>query len=179
MKNTYKYILFENLHAPISLQGTHYLPKHSVHTSQVISRSPITTIFLCCLGHKENKSALVVQNIMESMALVYFASMVPFDKIKPLIAKRMVSVNDPRVKATFNSLPTPAINRNNAEAIWFTSKRTRHCLKNLHYVDTKCMSLFICRVQVKNESRKDQRACLLSMCINKAPFTFQYLDQIQ
>jgi len=62
---------------------------------------------------------------MKSMALVYFVFMVPFDKIKPLIAKRIVSINDPRVKAAFNSLPTPAINRNSAEAIWFTSKRTR------------------------------------------------------
>ena len=99
--------------------------------------------------------------------------MVPFDRIKPLIAKRMVSINDPSVKAAFNSLPTPARNRNNAEDIWFTSKRTRYCLKNLHYVDIKCMSFFICMVEVENET------CRVEYVEKKVVFTFQYLDQIQ
>ena len=86
--------------------------------------------------------------------MVYFVSMVPFDRIKPLVPKRKVTVNDPSAKAAFNSLPTPARNRNNAEAIWFTTKRTRYCLKNLHYGNIKCMLFFIFRVQVENETRK-------------------------
>jgi hypothetical protein len=58
--------------------------------------------------------------------------MIPFDRTKPLIAKRMESANDPNVRATVMSLPTAAMNLNNAEAIWFTSTRIRYCLKNLH-----------------------------------------------
>jgi len=44
-------------------------------------------------------------------------SLIPFDRTKPLIEKRMASVNDPSVRATVISLPTAAINLNSAEAI--------------------------------------------------------------
>lgn len=39
--------------------------------------------------------------------------MIPFDKTKPLIQKRMESANDPNVRATVISLPTAAMNLNN------------------------------------------------------------------
>lgn len=62
--------------------------------------------------------------------------MIPFDRMKPLIAIRMVNANDPIVKATVSSLPSAAMNRNKAVAIWLTSTRRRNCLKNLHKVET-------------------------------------------
>ena len=57
--------------------------------------------------------------------------MVPFDRMKPLMAIRMANTNDPIVKATVSSLPSAPINRNKAEAIWLTNNRRRNCLKNL------------------------------------------------
>jgi hypothetical protein len=60
--------------------------------------------------------------------------LIPFDRTKPLIEKRMASENDPNVRAIVISLPTAAMNLKNAKAIWCTSTRIRYCLKNLHSV---------------------------------------------
>jgi hypothetical protein len=57
--------------------------------------------------------------------------MLPLERIKPPNAKSRSSANDPNVLATIIFLPSDAINRNNAEAIWFTSNSIRYCLKNL------------------------------------------------
>jgi hypothetical protein len=46
----------------------------------------------------------------------------------------MASANGPNVRAIVISLPTAAMNLNNAKAIWCTSTRIRYCLKNLHQV---------------------------------------------
>jgi hypothetical protein len=43
--------------------------------------------------------------------------LIPFDRTKPLIEKRMASENDPNVRAIVISLPTAAMNLNNAKAI--------------------------------------------------------------
>ena len=105
--------------------------------------------------------------------------MVPFDRTKPLIAKRVAFVPDPSVRATVDSLPSAATNRYNAEVICFTSTRTRYCLKNLHSIDIKIHSLIVCKIQIENETgRKDQFTCLLSMYRNLV-FTFQHMDQNQ
>ena len=79
--------------------------------------------------------------------MVYFVSTVPFDRIKPLVGKRKVTVNDPSVKAAFNSLPTPARNRNNAEAIWFTTKRSALCRQKMNVI-------FYFQGKVENMTRK-------------------------
>lgn len=57
---------------------------------------------------------------------------IPFDRMKPLVARRMANTKEPIVKPTVNSLPSAPINRNKDEAIWLTNNRRRNCLKNLH-----------------------------------------------
>lgn len=44
---------------------------------------------------------------------------------------RIPKTSVPSVEATVISLPTAAIKRNNAEAIWLVSARTMNCLNNL------------------------------------------------
>jgi len=52
--------------------------------------------------------------------------------MKPPNAKRMRSAKDPNVLATIMFLPSAAIARNKPEDIWFISRSTRYCFKNLH-----------------------------------------------
>lgn len=41
------------------------------------------------------------------------------------------NANEPKVLATIMFLPSAPMKRNSPEAIWFMSKSSRYCLKNL------------------------------------------------
>lgn len=95
----------------------------------------------------------------------------PRDRIKPPNAKSMSNANEPTVFATIIFLPAAPINRNNAEATWFTSTSTKYCLNNLQ-CGYRLDIIWKTRIMQKRETNSEQYSLLKS-------FTSQYLDHIQ